>query len=40
MEIKKYQFKIIEYLPPVQRGNVKIPNITILNATLYVAEHG
>jgi len=40
MEIKKSQFKIIEHLLPVQRGNVKIPNITVLNATLYVAEHG
>ena len=40
MEIKKSQFKIIEHLLPVQRGNVKIPNIQVLNAILYVAEHG
>ena len=38
MEITKTQFKIIEHLLPVQRGNVKIPNIQVLNAILYVAE--
>jgi len=40
MEITKAQFKIIEHLLPVQRGNVKIPNIQVINAVLYVAEHG
>src|SRR5690606_362405 len=40
MEITKSQFKIIEHLLPVQRGNVKIPNIQVINAVLYVAEHG
>ena len=40
MEITKTQYKIIEHLLPVQRGNVKIPNIQVLNAILYIAEHG
>jgi len=40
MEISKSQFKIIEHLLPVQRGNVKIPNVQVINAILYVAEHG
>ena len=40
MEITKSQFKIIEHLLPTQRGNVKTPNIQVLNAILYIAEHG
>ena len=40
MEMTKAQFKIIEHLLPVQRGNVKIPNIQVINAILYIAEHG
>lgn len=40
MENTKSQFKIIEHLLPLQRGNVKIPNIPVINAVLYVAEHG
>lgn len=40
MEITKSQFKIIEHLLPTQRGNVRIPNIQVINAILYVAEHG
>ena len=40
MEITKPQFKIIEHLLPTQRGNVKIPNIQVINAILYIAEHG
>ena len=34
------QFRVIEELLPLQRGNVKVPNIQVLNAILYVAEHG
>ena len=34
------QFNIIEYLLPLQRNNVKTPNIQVINAVLYVAEHG
>lgn len=40
MEITTSHFKIIEDLLPIQRGNVKLPNIQVLNAILYVAEHG
>ena len=40
MKLSKAQFKIIEHLLPLPRGNVKIPNIQVINAILYVAEHG
>jgi transposase len=40
MKIIAAQFKIIEELLPVQRGNVSISNRDVLNAILYVAEHG
>jgi len=40
MEIISSQYKIIEKFLPVQRGNVKLPNLQVLNAILYVAEHG
>ena len=40
MEITLKQFRVIEELLPLQRGNVKVPNIQVLNAILYVAEHG
>ena len=40
MEIAATEFKIIEKLLPKQRGNVSISNLQVLNAILYVAEHG
>ena len=40
MELTKAQFERIEPLLPVQRGNVSLPNIQVLNAILHVAEHG
>ena len=40
MEITLQQFRVIEDLLPVQRGNVKLPNLQVINAILYVAEHG
>ena len=40
MKITVAQFKIIENLLPVQRGNVSLSNRDVLNAILYVAEHG
>lgn len=40
MEITLTQYKIIEKFLPIQRGNVKLPNLQVLNAILYVAEHG
>ena len=40
MELTQSQYELIEPYLPVQRGNVKIPNLEVLNAILYVAEHG
>ena len=40
MKISSADFKAIEDLLPKQRGNVTIPNVQVLNAILYVAEHG
>jgi transposase len=40
MKITSAEFKVIEDLLPKQRGNVSISNLQVLNAILYVAEHG
>ena len=40
MEITPEQYERIEDCLPVQRGNVKTENLVLLNAILYVAEHG
>jgi transposase len=40
MELTESQFKIIEHCFPRQRGNVRCSNLQVLNAILYVAEHG
>jgi len=40
MEITAAQFSYIEPLLPVQRGNVSLTNLQVINAILYVAEHG
>ena len=40
MRITSEEFKRIEPLLPVQRGNVRHGNLKFLNALLYVAEHG
>ena len=40
MKITSADFKVIEKLLPKQRGNVSISNLQVLNAVLYVAEHG
>lgn len=40
MEITEEQYRRVEDCFPVQRGNVRIPNLQVLNAILYVAEHG
>ena len=40
MKITAQEFKLIEDLLPKQRGNVTLPNLQVLNAILYVAEHG
>jgi transposase len=40
MEITQAQFAQIEHCLPTQRGNVSLTNLNVLNAILYVAEHG
>jgi len=40
MEISTTQYKLLQPLLPVQRGNVKLSNLQVLNAILYVAEQG
>ena len=40
MEITAAQFDRIEQYLPRQRGNVTQPNLQVINAILYVAEHG
>jgi transposase len=40
MEITEAQYLRIENCLPVQRGNVSLTNRQVLNAILYVTEHG
>ena len=40
MEITAEQFALIEHCLPKQRGNVSMSNLNVVNAILYVAEHG
>ena len=40
MQITEEQFQRIEGCFPVQRGNVRISNLDVLNAILYMAENG
>ena len=40
MEITEQQYSPIEHCLPKQRGNVNHTNLRVLNAILYVAEHG
>ena len=40
MEITEEQYQSIASSLPRQRGNVKLQNLQLLNALLYVAEHG
>ena len=40
MEITLEQYKKIESSLPVQRGNVRLSSLQVLNAILYVVEHG
>src|ERR1700684_3259496 len=40
MEITGEQYERIQDCLPVQRGNVRHDNLVLLNAILYVAEHG
>jgi hypothetical protein len=38
MEITEEQYSRIKKSLPVQRGNVRLANLQVLNAILYVAE--
>ena len=40
MEITGVQYERIAPILPVQRGNVRLSNLQVLNAILYVAEQG
>ena len=40
MEITEAQYARIQKALPVQRGNVSLSNLQLLNALLYVLEHG
>ncbi|KGR47824.1 transposase [Xanthomonas vasicola] len=40
MEITPAQFALIEHCLPAQRDNVSMTNLQVVNAILYVAEHG
>lgn len=40
MEITREQYERVAGCFPTQRGNVKVSNLQVLNAILYVAEHG
>ena len=40
MEITKAQYEQIADCLPTQRGNVRLKNLDVLNAILYVAEQG
>ena len=40
MEITSEQFSRIEPFLPVQRGNVSLTNLQVVNAILYVAQNG
>lgn len=40
MELTKEQFAQIEDLFPLKRGKLSIPDFQVLQAILYVAEHG
>src|ERR1700745_488744 len=40
MEVSEGQYARIKDRLPVQRGNVSLSNLQLLNALLYVAEHG
>ena len=40
MEITEEQYQQVDYLFPVAQGGVKLTNLEILNAVLYLAEQG
>lgn len=40
MQLSAEQYKQIKRILPLQRGNVRIDNLRVVNAILYVAVHG
>jgi transposase len=40
MEITPDQFEKIKDSLPIQRGNVRLPNLQVVNAILFIAEQG
>ena len=40
MRLTEDQYEVIRPLLPVQRGKVRIANLDVINAVLYVAENG
>ena len=40
MEITAEQYEKIKVSLPIQRGNVRLSNVQVLNAILFVAEQG
>ena len=40
LELTQSQYELIAHHLLVQRGNVRTPNIQVLNAILYITEHG
>ncbi len=40
MSLTEDQYEVIRPLLPVQRGNVRIANLDVINAVLFVAENG
>jgi transposase len=40
MELSESQYRQIAHCLPRHRGNVRLSNLQVLNAILYVAEHG
>ena len=40
MELTEEQYELVAPYLPVQRGNVSMSNLQVLNAILHVAEHG
>ncbi len=40
MELTRQQYEKIKDSLPLQRGNVRLSNLEVLNAILYVAEQG
>ena len=40
MRLSEEQYEMIRPLLPIQRGNVRIANLDVINAVLFVAENG